>query len=511
VAMIDDSSVKVGKPESDVLTALDTRTREVIAGNRSDFRTTHRWPLRRALLAADVLALLVSFAISEIAFRPADSLGTQGQPLLEFIFFLLLLPIWIVVANLYGLYGRDESRPGYGTVDDIAGVFHMVSAGLAVLVIIGSATSVIDPSISRIVIFWIIAFATVIFTRAATRTLWRHRARYLQNAIIIGAGNVGQLAARKLLKHPEYGVNVVGFADDEPRVLRPELAHLPVLGSTIEIGEIVRGFKIDRVIIAFNREPHEQTLALIRSVVDLGVRVDIVPRLFDLVGSDVRVHSVEGLPFMGLHQPRLSRSARFIKRMVDVIGAVGTLVFFAPLLGVIALRIRSEASGPVLFRQTRAGVNGRPFTMYKFRTMTVDADERKGEYAHLNVHRNEGPGPWLFKIPHDPRVTPFGAFLRRYSLDELPQLVNVLRGEMSLVGPRPLIPEEAQHITAWARKRLDLKPGVTGLWQVLGRSDIPFDEMTKLDYLYVTNWSLLGDLRLLFLTVPAVLRSPRVD
>ena len=149
--------------------------------------------------------------------------------------------------------------------------------------------------------------------------------------------------------------------------------------------------------------------------------------------------------------------------------------------------------------------------MYKFRTMTADADRRKAEFSHLNVHARDGGDPRMFKISNDPRVTRFGTFLRRYSLDELPQLINVVRGEMSLVGPRPLIPEEAEHVSDWARKRLALKPGMTGLWQVLGRSDIPFEEMTKLDYLYVTTWSFWGDLCLLFRTVPAIFRKPRTD
>ena len=177
----------------------------------------------------------------------------------------------------------------------------------------------------------------------------------------------------------------------------------------------------------------------------------------------------------------------------------------APLLAVIAIAIKLDSPGPVLFRQRRIGAGGRAFAIIKFRTMTLDAEARKTEVAHLNKHAADGHDPRMFKIDGDPRVTRLGHVLRRYSLDELPQFVNVLRGDMSMVGPRPLIPDEDRHVADWGRKRLDLRPGMTGLWQVLGRSDIPFAEMVKLDYQYVTTWSLGNDLRLLLRTIPLVL------
>jgi exopolysaccharide biosynthesis polyprenyl glycosylphosphotransferase len=327
----------------------------------------------------------------------------------------------------------------------------------------------------------------------------------------VGAGDVGQLVAHKILQHPEYRIDLVGFVDDAPRDLRPGLTGLPVLGRTDQLAALVESLDVERVIVAFTKDHHDSTLALIRSLNELEVQIDIVPRLFELLAPTVAVHTLEGLPLIGLHHPSLSRPSRLLKRVIDMAGAGIGLIVLAPFFAYAAFRIRRESPGPAIFRQARVGTDGQTFSMYKFRTMRADADERKAEFAHLNVHRLEGDDATMFKIPHDPRVTRFGSWLRRYSLDELPQLINVVRGEMSLVGPRPLIPDEAAHVTDWARKRLAPKPGITGLWQVLGRSDIPFEEMTKLDYLYVTNWSLWGDLRLLFQTIPAVLRSPRVD
>jgi lipopolysaccharide/colanic/teichoic acid biosynthesis glycosyltransferase len=206
---------------------------------------------------------------------------------------------------------------------------------------------------------------------------------------------------------------------------------------------------------------------------------------------------------------RLSRSSRLIKRSFDLALTVPALIILSPVFAVIAALIKLDSPGPVFFRQIRMGVGGEAFRIYKFRSMRADADERKHEVAHLNKYLSPGGDPRMFKIPDDPRVTRVGHWLRRLSLDELPQLINVVRGEMSLVGARPLILEEDQHIEDWGRRRLDLSPGITGLWQVLGRNNIPFEEMLALDYRYVTNWSLGLDLRLILRTIPVLVRPSR--
>jgi exopolysaccharide biosynthesis polyprenyl glycosylphosphotransferase len=331
---------------------------------------------------------------------------------------------------------------------------------------------------------------------------------YVQNTLIVGAGHVGQRIARKLLQHPEYGVNIVGFVDDRPRERGEGLGGLTVLGRTEELAELVEVLGVERVIVAFSQAGHDETLELIRNLNDLGVQVDVVPRLFDVLGPQMRVHAAEGLPLLGLAPARLSNSSLFLKRALDLVCSGLALVLLAPLFAVLAVALRLDSPGPVLFRQVRMGRGNRTFTILKFRTMAADADMRKAEVAHLNKHL--GADDRMFKAPDDPRVTRVGAFLRRYSLDELPQLVNVLRGEMSLVGPRPLILDEDRHVDGWARKRLDLKPGITGLWQVLGRDDIPFEEMVGLDYRYVTNWSLANDLKLVMQTIPVLVRQHSV-
>jgi exopolysaccharide biosynthesis polyprenyl glycosylphosphotransferase len=325
--------------------------------------------------------------------------------------------------------------------------------------------------------------------------------------VIVGAGDVGQMIARKLLHHPEYGINLVGFVDAEPKERREDLGTLILLGAPDRLPGIVRLFDVERVIIAFSRDSHEETLQLVRSLKDLNVQIDIVPRLFELVSPGMGIHTVEGLPLFGLPPLKLSRPSRALKRATDLTLSLTALFILAPAFALIALMIKRSGPGPVFFRQVRMGNKNKTFRIYKFRTMVDDADARKAEYAHLNKHAQNGGDGRMFKIPNDPRVTPVGRFLRRYSLDELPQLINVVKGEMSLVGPRPLILDEDQHVGDWGRRRLDLKPGMTGLWQLLGRSGIPFEEMVRLDYLYVTTWTLRRDLLFVAKTVPAMFKT----
>jgi exopolysaccharide biosynthesis polyprenyl glycosylphosphotransferase len=245
----------------------------------------------------------------------------------------------------------------------------------------------------------------------------------------------------------------------------------------------------------------------IRELNAQGVQVDVIPRFPELIGPEVDLHTSGGISLWSLRPFDLSRSSRALKRFGDLVVSVAGLVLLAPLFAVVAMAIKLDSRGPVFFRQERILDGTRTFRIWKFRTMVADAEERKHQVAHLNVHAQNGGDGKMFKIAGDPRITRVGAFLRRYSLDELPQLLNVLSGEMSLVGPRPLILEEHLYVTEWRRRRLELKPGVTGLWQVNGRSDLPFEDMVALDYRYVTNWSPWLDLSLILKTVPQVLRG----
>ena len=493
--------VPAGEPE---LTSLLARTRWFPSDQRSDGR--RGWIVRRALMWGDVVGLMLAFACAEIAFRGTGNAKLSRFDLAaEFALFLLLVPLWIVVAHLHGLYARDETRANHSTADDVTGVFQLVTFAAWFLLLAAWLTHLASPAYTKVVMFWGFAIVSVTLARGAARAYCRRQPAYIQNAVIVGAGDIGQFIARRIEQHPEYGIDLVGFVDDRPKERHPDLAEdLAILGSTDELHEIVTGLGVERVIIAFSDDPVERMLDIVRSLRDLEVQVDIVPRFFDLVSPSAEIHLLEGVSLIGLPPLHLSRSSRRFKRLTDLVVSGAALVVLAPLLAVIALAIKLDSPGPVLFRQRRIGAGGRAFSIMKFRTMSVDAEAQKRGLAHLNKHATESEGGRMFKIPGDPRVTRVGRFLRRYSLDELPQFVNVLRGEMSLVGPRPLIPDEDRYVTDWARKRLDLRPGMTGLWQVLGRSDIPFEEMVKLDYQYVTTWSLANDFRLLLRTIPLV-------
>jgi exopolysaccharide biosynthesis polyprenyl glycosylphosphotransferase len=494
----------------DLISRIDDRTREIVERRRRTPLVKRRgWLVRRALVTSDMLGLLLALLV------PAALFGTGGAPnnrlgeVGEFALFVGALPVWIVFAKLYGLYDRDEERTDHSTADDFSGVFHLVTVTAWLLYATTRVLPVANPSFEKVMLFWLLAVTGIPLARAAARAYCRRNIAYLQNTLVVGAGTVGQTIARKVLQHSEYGINLVGFVDDEPREREPGLEHLALLGGIADVSALVPLLDIERVIVAFSRDSQESTLELIRELNGLGVQVDVVPRLFELVAPGVGIHTVEGLPLVGLPPLRLSRSSLLLKRALDLALTVPALVALSPLFAVVALLIRLDSPGPVFFRQVRMGSGDRTFQIFKFRSMIPDADVRKAEFAHLNKHLAVGGDPRMFKISDDPRVTRVGRWLRRLSLDELPQLLNVVRGEMSLVGARPLILEEDCYVEDWGRKRLDLKPGITGLWQVLGRSEIPFAEMVRLDYVYVSGWTLMNDVRLILRTVPVLFGGQR--
>jgi exopolysaccharide biosynthesis polyprenyl glycosylphosphotransferase len=489
----------------EVPTSLDNRTLEILAQRRaSAVRLRRGWLVRRMLVAADLIGLTVAFLAAMLILDQAADTDPVSRPV-ELFVFVLSLPAWVVVAKLYGLYDYDEERTDHSTADDLIGVLHLVTVGSWLFFAFAAVTHRADPGFARLLGFWLFAIIAITAGRAIARGLARKNLAYVQNTIIVGAGDVGQLVAKKLRQHPEYGLNLVGFVDDRPKDRAESLADIALLGGLEQLPQMVQILDVERVIVAFSNDSHEEMLDLIRSLKDLDIQIDLVPRFFEVIGTNVGIHTAEGLPLIGLPALRLSRSSLLMKRTMDLVLSITGLVLLSPLFLAVAVWIKLDSRGPVFFRQLRMGSGDQTFEIYKFRTMAVDADERKQDFAELNKHLNGDAR--MFKIPNDPRVTRSGKVLRRFSIDELPQLLNVVRGEMSLVGPRPLILEEDLHVVDWRRQRLNLKPGITGLWQVLGRDDIGFEEMVRLDYVYVTTWSLWNDLKLILRTIPALYRA----
>jgi exopolysaccharide biosynthesis polyprenyl glycosylphosphotransferase len=459
---------------------------------------TRGWLMRRTLLCADAAGLIGACLLAEVL------LPGRGQLLVA-----LALPVWVVAAKAYGLYDHDQNRADHSTVDEVPAVFNLVTAGVWLVLLVSRLAGSQEPDLTDLAAVWAIAVPLILVARGCARAGVRRSSRYIERMVIVGAGQVGRLVARKAHQHPEYGIEVVGFVDDDPEQSRPEVDDDPLLGGTDRLPELVQDLGVDRVVITFSRQSEPETVALVRSIRDLDVQIDVVPRLFDVVGPRVACHSIEALPLIGLPPVRPARSSRFLKRLIDVTGAFVALLLTAPLIATIAVLIKLSSPGPVLFRQVRLGGAMREFSMLKFRTMRVGTgDTLHREYIAASMQAGARAGEnGLFKLDRGGDVTRVGRWLRRTSLDELPQLVNVLRGKMSLVGPRPCISYEVEHFQPHHFERFLVPAGLTGLWQTSARAHAPFGEALDLDVAYARAWSLGLDLRLLCLTPVHLFRS----
>lgn len=465
--------------------------------------------LRILLVLADVIGLSTAFVVAEIV-TGGGGPGNRLDLASEAIFFLAILPLWLMGAKLLGLYDRDAERAAHSAVDDLVRVFVLVSVGVFVVSRIAWLTRWAQPEDSKLTLFWATSIPLVSCARVVVVAAIRRSDRFRQRAIIVGAGEIGQLIARKLLQHPEYGIELVGLVDRSPRERRRDLGNLPIVPRGIEeLPQLVADLDVDRVIFSFSRDGHAESLALLRALRDEGVQVDVVPRLFEAIGRKVQMHSAEGIPLLGLPPVRLGFSARLLKRAVDVLGASTLLVLSAPFFALVAIRIKRDSPGPVFFRQIRLGRGMREFTLLKFRTMRIDTDdtEHRAFIAATMHHGATAERNGLYKLSRDDAVTRVGRWLRRTSLDELPQLINVLRGDMSLVGPRPCLPYEVERFAPHHFDRFLVPAGLTGLWQVEARARATFGEALEMDVLYAQNWSLGLDMSLLLRTPLQLMHS----
>jgi len=317
--------------------------------------------------------------------------------------------------------------------------------------------------------------------------------------LVVGSGRLGKMIMQHIVANPNLGYNIVGFLHDmnEPP---SDFGRFKMLGTLDDLGMVIRSMQIDEVIIALPSYLHQQSIRSVRLCERLGTSFKLVPDLYELSLSRIDMEAIEGIPLIGIKQVSINSLQGFVTRVVDIMVSLLILIIGFPLWLCIALGIVISSPGGIFYKQTRIGFAGRPFKVHKFRSMYKDADARLAELMALN----EAQGP-LFKIKDDPRVTPIGRFLRHTSFDEIPQLFNVLNGEMSLVGPRPALPSEVAQYDELQRGRLAVKPGMTGLWQVRGRSDISFDEGVLMDLYYIENWSLRLYFQTLIRTIPVVI------
>lgn len=456
---------------------------------------------------------VADFALTSLAFLTAYVVRYRLQWFLEvepryLVPFRVYIPSMLVLGGILlctlWLEGAYRIERGRGLLNDLYIVFRSALISIATMIfIIFLAT----PSYYSRLIFGYTGVLLLLFlgtSRAVEYGLRLRRYRRgegLHHVLIVGAGEMGRSVMRTIVARPNLGYRIVGFLDDDPALAQKEIGKFPGLGTTEDLATILaEKWWIDEVIIALPWTAYRKILRLMEIAQKAHRSVRIVPDLFQITLDRVVVEHLDGVPLISVGELALRDWQRALKRFVDILGAVIGLVVLSPLFLALAIAIKLDSPGPVIFKQTRVGRNRKEFTCYKFRSMYVDAEAR----LEALRERNEASGP-LFKIKDDPRRTRVGQFLRRTSLDELPQLWNVLRGEMSLIGPRPAIPSEVEAYEPWHLRRLEVAPGITGLWQVSGRSDLTFDEMVLLDVYYIENWSPLLDLTILLRTIPTVL------
>jgi exopolysaccharide biosynthesis polyprenyl glycosylphosphotransferase len=412
------------------------------------------------------------------------------------ILYVILTPVFFVVDGVYRTWPRSWMDQ----------VYRITNSTAKVTVLMLAVTFVFRPRYySRVMLVEVglLTIGLLALVRGAEGlaiAYLRRRGVGIKRVVIVGAGEIGRTVMRTIVARPDLGYRVVGFVDDNPEKGYTDIGRFKALGPLDNLPTILDEERPDEVIITLPWMYHRKIMGIVRECERRGVRPRIVPDLFQMSLTQVNVEDLGGVPLIGVRTVAISKGALLVKRLIDVTVAAVGLVLCAPLFLLIALAIRLDSPGPIIFRQTRVGLRGRHFEMYKFRSMHVGAEEQQDMLADLN----EADGP-IFKIRDDPRLTRVGRILRRLSLDELPQLVNVLRGEMSLVGPRPPIPAEVEKYQEWHKKRLEAPPGMTGLWQVSGRSRLSFDEMVLLDIYYIENWSLWLDFKILMRTIPKVL------
>jgi exopolysaccharide biosynthesis polyprenyl glycosylphosphotransferase len=411
----------------------------------------------------------------------------------------LLLVILLLINRREGAY---DLRRGSSLFDEFYGVINATTTSIMLLVVLVFFYRRLFYS--RVIFIYAGIMIVVLLTVArVVRNLIMTRMRQaglgVDRVLIVGAGEAGRTVMRNLIAQPELGYRVIGFLDDNPGKSN-DIGPIMALGPVDNLLAVTEQYAIDQVIITLPWQYHRKIVRLMTECGRAGAQPRVVPDLFQLSLGGVDVEAINGIPLISLKQTSLIGLNLAVKRAFDLVLTVLALICIAPLWLAIALAIRLDSPGPVLFRQPRAGRYGKPFTVFKFRSMCTNAE---AELERLRA-RNEASGP-LFKLRDDPRRTRIGRLLRETSLDELPQLLNVLRGDMSLVGPRPAILSEVAQYQDWHLKRLEVLPGITGLWQVSGRSDLTFDEMVMLDIYYGENWSVGLDLRIILRTVPQVL------
>jgi exopolysaccharide biosynthesis polyprenyl glycosylphosphotransferase len=458
------------------------------------------------IMLGDAILILVSFLVSYYLrynvqlLYPVDEVN--NAPFAPYIPYSIVFMIWMLIANQSaGLYTEERGRTWARELIVLSNA--AANAGLLVM----AMSFLFRPLVfSRLMIVQSVALTVILL--GSWRLVLRHIKQRLRQAgigidhvLIIGADSLGLGVLRTIVARPDLGYRAVGFLDDDPERGTTDLGRVAALGAIRNLDTILEEHTIDLVIITLPWEKHREIVQIVQICQQKGIEIRTVPDLLQLNLSQMQVESLGGIPLIGLHREiKLNPANHIIKRALDLALVIISIPISLPLIGLMALIIRLETPGSPFFGQERIGMNGKPFKMYKFRSMVQNADE-----MWEDLMRSTGEDLRRPKLVNDPRITKFGRFLRITSLDELPNILNVLKGDMSLIGPRPQVRREVELYAPWQYQRLKVRPGMTGLWQVSGRSEVPFDEMCLMDIYYIENWSLALDVQILLQTAPRVI------
>lgn len=488
-------------------TFLERRSQRKQGGSRA-----FKYAFHRLLLISDLLALLVSALLTTALI---GLLGERSEPASWYLTVLALAPVLVALIYLAGIYSHVEEKFNIDFVSEGARITVVVTVWCWLLVTISSVSVVGAVDITAPVLMWLTMVPVLLLFRSCARSIARTRPWYVRKVALVGdTATVGSFQQR-VGRHSEWGLKVglkVVRADHEEtwQVKEPtddgtlvKVAELEDAGVVLladRVVELAVARDIDRVIVAGGTERMGKRVELVETMLGHGMAVDDISGGPESLFTRAIPQQLEGMRLLSSRPPSLRPAEAMMKRLMDIVVSSAFLVVTSPVMAISAIAIKLDSKGPVFFRQPRAGLNGEVFQVCKLRTMTKDADSRREELWKEGMHGEGG----MLKIKNDPRVTRVGNWLRRTSIDEIPQFWNVLVGDMSLVGPRPLPLDEAARIDPKYGARNLVRPGITGPWQVMGRSEIPMEEMLKLDYAYVNGWSLDGDFRTLLRTIPAV-------
>jgi exopolysaccharide biosynthesis polyprenyl glycosylphosphotransferase len=443
---------------------------------------------RRLLFVGDLLAIICAFVLA---------IELSGGRLHLLRICLAGLPLIVLGAKLFGLYDRDEAVIRKTTLDEAPKLFQLATLCALLAWLAGRQLGYGTPTREDVLFLWLALAALLVVARCGARAI-ALRVSPIERCLFIGSAASEQTIRSRMANHGGVRAEVVAHVDLHE--IAPWSTKAFSHDKLKDIRDLAQRLDVHRAIVAPSSSEASDMLDLVRTLKAVGIRVSVVPMLLQVIGSSVEFDDLHGVTLMGVRRFDLTRSSQMVKRAFDLMGAALGLLAVSPLMIAVAIAIKLDSKGPVFFRQSRVGRDEQRFGLFKFRTMVPNAEELK----HALADRNEAQ-EGLFKIADDPRVTRVGGFLRKTALDELPQLFNVLRGEMSLVGPRPLIDDEDRRIEGWSRRRLALHPGMTGHWQILGPARVSLREMVAIDYLYVANWSLWTDVKILLRTIPHVL------